>query len=1100
MKRSVEDGDEVLAKRPRQDSPSDASDPFRESLARKASDIPRDGVDESGFIEGKIAMRWPAIDGRVRINMEVTEDGQPRRFEVGFSGVCLNYFNSIGLSFDIGDYLKLSLKAASVKHLPLTSAKTLPMQLEYLNGTCMKFVRKKSPLSSGSLVDFWATSSQHRKSQANALAAEVKSTGDEPLHDDWFATPAVITHSAITTANTISVGRPSITVDAPSVPHVPSVTARTPEPTPPNRDAKATPPPDVREAVTYLKDPKRYRSTSRLSMEDDSERRSHSPVVVSGESKLNPEQMSKKAQKAAKRKEAREARELAKLDAVSETDELKPSVAAASPPQQPRSAQEFVQGSSDHRSASHRPHAGQPESASMVLTHKRGHPAPQSKSRLVSGPLPNASQTASQAGAASGFGVELEAGFAVPEGLVCHALNDLEITGKNRHYNVAGVVLSISGMSTTSKDGQVVTLVDPSNIDQSGFKITCFTKRPEYNVPDINVGDVLILRHVTVSQWKFSKNGSCPSYRPWSWSLYVPSTASVTHGGPPSTTPLPTKLEPAEQLYCLRLGDWWGSIPDKQKAILGVDRLSDSDVIISAVANSEQRRHILIRDATPTVPPKGFFDCTVEILHGAKLSGRDNIYTLWVTDYTKNEGLPEVERGWAPPALAQMVLRIEFWNDAAAYAEAVVKTGEFYQIRNVRVKLDGAGNLEGSFSEVDKLQRADEHQLEVWPRLYELLERKRQWAEEAEKRGNNDFPHRLFKDATPWKHFKCTVHLLHVTKDKDQTYIYVTDYTSRQDLVPVFLDNTIMRLLSQDKIVRITLFDEQAKVVKELDPGDFLLIKNLILKPSKPNGDGNLAGKLGGDQRLIHKLQPKLSAHEELHELTRRKRALETEHDAKQRRTAKLPSRRPSNPAPEQKAGPSSPQVEQLKRDTKATIRKDPTSDGPRVPRPISIQALLQRGKWDCKYRVIARVIDYWPLDLIDAVGLYCDICDKEIGSQHRVCVDCEDESAVVPFFRLFFMVEDEFGSRLQFSVPEPCKLLKGLEPTDYREDPEAFEEFKNRLSPVLEELLDDHETKVRDGVKCTTPLLDLEIVCWKHDETGELEYSMMDYTVLEDT
>lgn len=81
------------------------------------------------------------------------------------------------------------------------------------------------------------------------------------------------------------------------------------------------------------------------------------------------------------------------------------------------------------------------------------------------------------------------------------------------------------------------------------------------------------------------------------------------------------------------------------------------------------------------------------------------------------------------------------------------------------------------------------------------------------------------------------------------------------------VDSQITRVLENNQILKIALFDEQAKLAAELNAGDYIAIKNLRLRPARAGADGDLVGRLGGDERLIFKLQPKVSANEDLQEL-----------------------------------------------------------------------------------------------------------------------------------------------------------------------------------------------------------------------------------------
>ena len=90
-----------------------------------------------------------------------------------------------------------------------------------------------------------------------------------------------------------------------------------------------------------------------------------------------------------------------------------------------------------------------------------------------------------------------------------------------------------------------------------------------------------------------------------------------------------------------------------------------------------------------------------------------------------------------------------------------------------------------------------------------------------------------------------------ISDKEDRTYLYVTDYTSRPDLVPVHVDSQITRVLENNQILKIALFDEQAKLAAELNTGDYIAIKNLRLRPARAGMHGDLVGRLGGDERLI---------------------------------------------------------------------------------------------------------------------------------------------------------------------------------------------------------------------------------------------------------
>lgn len=235
----------------------------------------------------------------------------------------------------------------------------------------------------------------------------------------------------------------------------------------------------------------------------------------------------------------------------------------------------------------------------------------------------------------------------------------------------------------------------------------------------------------------FKLIGTCPSYKPSSWTIFHPENGTLRSGGTALSPELPTPpLTPAENQYCVRLADWWleWTKEFKQKA-------GDTGAVVHQISvndashnNLVGRVHRLLKDASPHAPPSGYFDCTVEVSNLIPatwfnlrvvqvLSGHHNdngVYSLYVTDYTRNELIPPVNASWCAPALSDLVFKIEMWMEAAIKGPEM-KPAEYYEIKNVRIKESAGGYWEGSFSEVKKLRKLDEEELEEEPTLIELL-------------------------------------------------------------------------------------------------------------------------------------------------------------------------------------------------------------------------------------------------------------------------------------------------------------------------------------------------------------------------------------------
>jgi len=99
----------------------------------------------------------------------------------------------------------------------------------------------------------------------------------------------------------------------------------------------------------------------------------------------------------------------------------------------------------------------------------------------------------------------------------------------------------------------------------------------------------------------------------------------------------------------------------------------------------------------------------------------NEVYSVYVTDYTPNSQLYPVQATWCPPELSNRVLKIEMWPPANDFATSMTQ-GEFYSIRNNRMKVSNGGYVEASFSEVHKLRKLDETDTENEPHLQALLQ------------------------------------------------------------------------------------------------------------------------------------------------------------------------------------------------------------------------------------------------------------------------------------------------------------------------------------------------------------------------------------------
>ena len=98
----------------------------------------------------------------------------------------------------------------------------------------------------------------------------------------------------------------------------------------------------------------------------------------------------------------------------------------------------------------------------------------------------------------------------------------------------------------------------------------------------------------------------------------------------------------------------------------------------------------------------------------------NGVHSIYVTDYTRNNQMAGVQSSWCPTSLSEFVLQMEMWDDAAEVARTM-KEGEYYFIKNVRMRANHEGYLEGKVVE-SKIALLEETDAEANIHLQSLLE------------------------------------------------------------------------------------------------------------------------------------------------------------------------------------------------------------------------------------------------------------------------------------------------------------------------------------------------------------------------------------------
>ncbi|KDR73542.1 hypothetical protein GALMADRAFT_616892 [Galerina marginata CBS 339.88] len=136
------------------------------------------------------------------------------------------------------------------------------------------------------------------------------------------------------------------------------------------------------------------------------------------------------------------------------------------------------------------------------------------------------------------------------------------------------------------------------------------------------------------------------------------------------------------------------------------------------------------------------------------------------------------------------------------------------------------------------------------------------------------------------------------------------------------------------------------------------------------------------------------------------------------------------------------------------------------------------------RYRILAKVVDFYPLQLKDAFYQECSLCKKEIPNKQVACFKCgdSDHEYVRYFYQMYIMIEDQGGEQIKISINDKCPLLNGLKRAHLHDDKSTLHQFCKRVDPLVGNLTTMHDKLVSGqtvNLEAVTPLLCFEIDTW---------------------
>ncbi|KAK7038066.1 Telo-bind domain-containing protein [Favolaschia claudopus] len=1062
MKR-VADDVERASKRIKLDRASiDSSIIFADPAQEKtAADLLKWSAGLTGYIAGKICMKWPAMRSKYRIKMDIWSlaDGQ-KQFEVVFDGAYTEEFRRRKLVFGIGQEIKLSLEGAVAEKASASQSVHLPISLRYTQGVALEIV----PQSDGPAmkVDTW-----YKPSSATEVFAPVSAD------TDWFSTPIRIkprapasktvlmdideepvadtVHPSVapksatplnnirnlsskTSPSSHSTHKPLPVSTSRSVPitTIPSIVGESTAPTevfrnqrplattsklvapPPRIPPSTSTPPNrapVPNAAVVLANPSVPECPAETVSLSDNEPITHPEKV------LNKKQRKNQARKE-KRKQQKAGSAL-------------PSVA---PPDDPPEA-DHVPASADPVP----PDAAQapPPPLSPQI------PSPVSEAKQLTPPPPPIPPHASASNPQSPP--------SPPRLQVPYRFTALSNFHASRSYSVIAIVTSITDI-TKSRTGQwtcSLRVVDQSNCDESygsskeGLLVNCFREVHKEWLPSVSVGDVIFLSEIKPSK-SFGGAAATGYSDKFKWAVYDSAKGDVKHGNGSNAlgsqflgegfgvqfSPFYHPSTTEELTYCAALRDWWKGVEAKRLAAKGTIHQIPADPTIT-YRSSSHRKHQLFSEIAESGQ---YFDCTVRVLHGHP---NGQTYRLYVTDGTPLQGSKPCPINTCSPSLVDRVVAIEMWDNACAIGPQMLPD-ECYLLRNVRLIQSKEGYAECKLVET-KIQKLELNAADEYPSLKALLERLRPYDEEQIEEPEV----KLISSVQDREFFNCVVELLH--KDATQQAIYVTDYTSHPK-VPTANEPWALGL--GNRVLKIALFDHQPAMAERLTVGRLYMIKNLRLQQSQVALE--FRGTLGGSENLIIPINPKLSSYETWkHDLLSRKNEV------------KISARQA---------------VEGI------AVSIPPTAQAAQPQDHSTYEQDLKLAERPGGHRFIGRILDFYPFQLKDSFERMCTRCNELIPQKRLACFRCNDVKKeyvkVVCVLRLEF---DLGGQIIYLSVSGNVPLLEGFEPTILRDNPEATRRFADIMQPLLHNLEAVHDGILnKQVIEPSSPEMTLIVDTWK--------------------
>ncbi|KAL0581120.1 hypothetical protein V5O48_000909 [Marasmius crinis-equi] len=1019
MKRAVPDAAKPPSKRVKKTSES--SDAVEEASIFQdptrlvyVTDL-RSSVDETGYIRGKVAMKWPIANKKYHILLDTPDSSLGSRrvkVDVYFQGKCAQLLRERDVQLDVQDEIVLGLREVVIEKKGQGSSKSFDLVLKYSEGVQLELVKRRHPQQPCGIVDTWATPST---TEAPTTEDILDPPGAESTSHDisWLANIPVLAPRSEEDLDPLRpkshLERVEIKIESFEQSIEQTASAST-------TDAQKSPEPEAippRSSIFEAQD-----KVPELVVEG------REPAVSSVTKADDPPTLSKKEQKHLKRKREKErVRELKRQ----EKERLEPLKHAEERevPDKPNAATTSAEVSST---------SSQPE---KVLV-------PEPSPTVPPGPL------------------DLKAGrktrcctLAIVDPSNCKKEDDSYRDPERSRSSMKIICFSKKHPYWLPQPqvGDVVILVD--------------VKASSWNGGTNLLGSSGKFRWVIFSpkDERLHHGDGDPKAR-------------LKEDGMSYFSPFYEVRDEGEVRYCRDLVEWWKAIEEEEQRFwsrvvpVGVEEPGG----FARPLQKEARPTWHIKDMTLTGVTNGFFDTTVEVVHCYKPED-PRYYCLYVTDYTEHEALASFEKPGLHRKLSKSVARLECW-DGSRDISALATVGNYLSLKNVKCRLNNLGTYELKMQE-RKIRIMSEEDAEYDKHFAGLLERKKAHQEKYGSNDPSEIEHRLIADAGVDKFFSSVVEIIHRDSDVSESKritLYITDYTFNPILRRTLLPQAIPNSLS-GRVLKLVLFDGQLELSKQLKTGDFVSVH--MMRITKNASDEGLSVKMGGEERLVQRLVRGADGHKDLIlGVQRNKELWEKENPPRRVKTPQLeairtpgiaiaqeqkenlPQRATATHSDPQQAvrvtagqeplTPTTPKVtDKLPLMLSSTTKNDQPSTSTRPQLHYTpIKSVIEVETCPTKFRIRARIVDFFP-SVEEFLCRFCNKCNKFLTKEQLACRDCNDSDReyVELRYRFWLTLEDDMGSKVDVSVVDNCTMLSEYPRADLEEDQDAYRELHARFN-----------------------------------------------------